>query len=285
MKSIAYKRENGKVVELVNNNNTLEDMFLMAYNQTLAEIKRGRFTFTSVNLQDAITAIWERLESIELTDYQEVYHYLVSACSKREKYEIRQAISLDLMKDIQCEYFIEQSGISDTYISEVIGHIRDTLTDKEYQLFNLFHVSGYTQSEIAVKLETYQKDISRKLELIAEKIKHLKIAYFFDCRYVAYQSKSKRRYVRYEESIGESGIGYKLDKANYEPITNEPVKIPLNKALSYPTKQYYKTKREDFAYCQKDKQDEYFFISNLTLGHSKIKPHVVDNKKTIEYVE
>ena len=270
MKSATYKKQNGKVVEIINNNSTLEDRFLNAYNQAVIDIKRGRYTFTLDSLQDAITAILSRIDSIELASQDSAYHYLISACSKREKHCIRQAISFDLMKDIQCEYFIENSGISETYVSEAIQAIKGRLTDNEYQVFSLYHIAGYTLNEVALKLDTYHKDIAKKLEVIAGKIDTLKIAYLYDNRYVAYQSKKKKRQhkrevLQHKDYIKLSGMVFKGDIENYKPIENNPIDIPKEKCLSYATKEYFEIKATDYAYRDETNTNEFILVSNLAL--------------------
>lgn len=296
MKSSTYKKTADGIVKIDSNINKLElnksDMFLKAYQQAILDVSNKRYTFTMENLQDAITAILGRLNDIEISEYKEIYHYLISACSKREKYSIRQSISFDLMKDIQCEYFIENSGINQTYILEVINEIKKVLLISEYKVFNLYHVKGYTQKQIAVKLDSNQTDISRILETVLRKIENLKISYLYENRYIAYQSKKKKRQhkrkvLTQKEVIELCGEISKVKISDYKPSEKlQSNNIPSNKGLSYPTKQYYKTKREDFAYTGKiELQDEYYFTSNLTLGKSKIKPFVIDGKKTIEYLE
>lgn len=275
MKTATYKRTGKGIVEITNENNNLEDLFLMAYNQAYSDIKRGRYTFTLENLQDAITAILERIETIELDGYQAVYHYLISACSRREKTSIRQAMSLDLMKNIQCEYFIENSGISDVYISEILLEIKRILTLSELEIFNLYHVEGYTQKEIAEKLDTYRIDILRKLDTINRKIENLKVSYFFDCMYVAYQSQKKKRQhkrkvLQHKDYIALSGSVIGINKTDYkEQKPLKLVNIPANKALQYPTINYFiREKNNTFDYYNAGKETEY--VSTLTYTKSKL---------------
>ncbi len=284
--SNGYKRgENGEV-EKINNINDLEQSFLNGYNKLISEIKNGRYTFTLINLQDAITAILGRLnEILEVSSDSDAYKYLVSACARREKYEIRQSISYDLMKNIQCEYFIDGNGISETYIAEVLIEVKRVLNSKEYRLFSLYHIKGYTLIEVSETMKESKSKIHRQLEVIANKIDNLKIAYLYDNKYVNHNSgKKKRQHKRSQLSMAEikdlAGISHKVAIEDYEPMTFKPVYPSKEQANYFPTKQYYKTSRNDFGYINEGESD-YFFTSNLVMGHCKVSAH----KNTNEFLE
>lgn len=261
MKTVAYKKTDKGIVKISNKTNSLEDMVLIAYNRLYKEISSKRYTFGHDSLQNAITAIWSRLEAIKGLTQEEIYKYLVKACSNKEIDEIRQSIRYNLLKESNLDRIENiDSGITEVFIAEVMHNIKRVLTDREYQLFYLYHIKGLTQKEIAKKFDSYEMSIHRRLEVIGKKIDSLKVNYLFDTFYVSWQSHKKRRYCRYADYKEDSGLTYKIDKSKYEPIKKEPIKINPNKCLQYPTKKYFEA--SPFVYMN-DGRNNFEFVSGV----------------------
>jgi DNA-binding CsgD family transcriptional regulator len=142
------------------------------------------------------------------------------------------------VKLMDCQGNIEY-GLTEQHILELLADIKAILTDREYEIFCLYNIDGYTLSEqsneLGEKLNMTRKQVRYALTKINQKLfpdkskknetkyKGIASKYFVDSRYATYNSQSKKRHLRYEDYTEGNSDGYKVDPLDYEPMINEPV--------------------------------------------------------------
>lgn len=305
MKSSTYKKVDGKVVEIGNNISNLEksplDKLLAIYQDLFNRINNGsqvvNFTKSKEykeSLLDCLQNVMIKiLEKNEYQDMENLKGYFKKCFYDRYIDNIRFESTYDIFRQDFSEYCQNPDfGISKQYLDEMILSIQKILSISQFKIFKLYHIKGYTMQTIADKLNTYKVDISRQVTNINNRIAGdkniLNFACIFDNRYVSHFSGKKKRQLKrkvltHKEYIDLSSKPYNLDISDYNPPSDYiPESIPENKAMAYPTKQYYRVKKENFSYCNGNADKEsYFFISNLVLGNAKIDKHI----RTNEYIK
>ena len=253
MKTIAYKKtENGKVekinpVKVIDNETALLDKYETLFNK----IDKGSPVLSFVRTKENQHGLMDCLQSVmvkilaekNLEDIKDVSAYFNKMFSDRYKDQIRTESRYEIFKTDNLDHVIEsrENGITQDYINECLTAIKGLLTVSEYKLFTLYHVKGYRQNEIAVKLDTYPMVINRKVKNLNNKLETLKINYLYENRYVAYQSQGKKRQhkrsVLTEKQIKElSGKTYHVAIENYQeskrliPKGLDQSKLPYSKA-------------------------------------------------------
>jgi predicted DNA-binding protein YlxM (UPF0122 family) len=298
MKTDTYKRIDGKV-EKLNDFNNLEnshEAVLMAeYQDLFDKITNGSkvVNFVKTNefkeslqdvLQDVVTVILQDGKYLEIP-VNEIKIFLKGCFIKRVINKIDMETRYNIFKRDNLELIIDnkESGITQEYISACLVEIKNLLSKSQYELFFMYHVEGYSMEAIALQLNSNKMDVSRKLKSIGNKIENLKIAYLYENRYLAYTShkkkrQHKRKVLTKQEVIDLSGMPYQISREVYfESKEVKEVKevIPFNKCLSYPTKQYYKVTGEDknqIADMGCNSKKDFYFITNLVMGHCKVLP-------------
>ena len=255
MKTSTYKKTDKGIEKISNDFDKLEvndnqTVLLSKYQTLFNKIDKGSKVLSFVRTSENKDSLMDCLQNVmvkilaekNLNDIDDISKYFNKMFSDRYKDYIRVESRYDIFKTDNLEHVIEskESGITKEYINQCLIEIKAILSISEYNLFKLYHIKGYKQKEIAIKLNTNDFNINRQIKALNNKLDNLKIAYLYDNRYVSHNTGKKKRshkrsVLTQKQVIELSGKPYKIDKDNYQesiPLKSIPLdtsKLPYSK--------------------------------------------------------
>lgn len=305
MKTGTYKKTDKGIVEISNNNSTLEvkdDMAVLLdeYQTIFNLIDKGSNVISFVKTsehQDSLLdslqiAIAKLLNTKEYINHVNIRGLLRQALYNRTIDNIRHEGTYLTFREDYSEYCQDSAyGVTKQYLNEMMLSVKEILTVSEYQIFKLYHVKDLTYQDIADKLDSNISDVYRQVKWINHKIagkdNPLNLKCLYDERYVAYQSQGKKRQhkrkvLTQKEIIELCDKPYKLALDKYKESEKfKPENIPANKALQFPTINYFPVKRNDFGLVNETKE-EIEYVSTLAYTGSYL-PYEVKGYSSKEY--
>jgi hypothetical protein len=254
MKTACYKKTDNGIEKIENdfdklNDNNPEAVLLKVYQDLFNKIDKGSNVVSFVRTSEYKDGLLDALQRT-IEDTLRNKSYLKSDNIKGDflhafycdsKNMLNEIINFDLLKNAYSDLIIESRdyGVTDTYINEVVNLISKDLTDIGKRIFFSYYVKGLTIKEIAEDMGTDFSNIQRSLQGLAKHIHKFKVSYFYENRYVAYNSgKKKRQHIRLIDSNKKleaenktlHGIPYHISVSDYEPQeTYNGFTVPTNK--------------------------------------------------------
>jgi DNA-directed RNA polymerase specialized sigma24 family protein len=288
MKSVTYKKVDGKVVEIVINNNKLEDFnpekFLMdCYSKLFNLITNGSNVTPFVKTKEYKESLQESLQDtllkmLENKEYKN--HSNIAGLLRKNFYNrtlniLRSETTYLIFKRDYSEYCQDSSnGVTKQFMDEMLIAVKSLLLVSEYQLFKLYHIQGLTIEKIAVKINSTYGQVHRSIQWINTKIEKLNFSTCFDSRYTAHFSgkkkrQHKRKIMTHKEVIELSSKVDNIAIDDYSPAsTLERYNLDLHKLP-------YNAKQGSYKDIMIDKSS-YHTIANGNFTYNEVN-HVIQN--------